>query len=165
MAQMEVSEVIVVAGLGCRADCAARDVVGALSSASQQYYINTIYISELYAPEPKSTEAGLLEAAAALGKPLLWLSLDLLRARSAEALTHSPRVQALLGVPSVAETAALAGAHLRMQREPHQHGAQARLLGPRISLGGATCALASLTLTHGAPWLFTSSARAPEPPT
>jgi cobalt-precorrin 5A hydrolase len=48
-----------------------------------------------------------------------------------QTLTHSQLSQALAGVPSVSEAAALAAA-----------GEGARLLGPRIVVGPATCALA-----------------------
>jgi cobalt-precorrin 5A hydrolase len=52
-------------------------------------------------------------------------------------VTRSERVVALMGVPSVAEAAALAAG-----------GTKARLLAPRIALGPATCALAA---TGGTP--------------
>jgi cobalt-precorrin 5A hydrolase len=45
-------------------------------------------------------------------------------------ITKSERVQELIGVPSVAEAAALAAG-----------GANARLLAPRIVVGPVTCAL------------------------
>jgi cobalt-precorrin 5A hydrolase len=51
---------------------------------------------------------------------------------AANTLTHSARSQALAGVPSVSETAALTAA-----------GAGARLYGPRIVVGPVTCALAT----------------------
>jgi cobalt-precorrin 5A hydrolase len=52
-------------------------------------------------------------------------------AAGARAETHSERVIALKGVPSIAEAAALAAG-----------GPSARLLAPRVVLGPATCALA-----------------------
>jgi cobalt-precorrin 5A hydrolase len=55
-----------------------------------------------------------------------------LRTASDRAATRSQRVAALTGVPSVAETAALAAA-----------GPTARLLATRRIVGGATCALAA----------------------
>ena len=48
------------------------------------------------------------------------------------AITRSARVQSLLGVPSVAETAALAAA-----------GPTSRLCGPRLAVGRVTCAIAT----------------------
>ena len=55
-----------------------------------------------------------------------------LRAANDRTETRSERVLALTGVPSVAEAAALAAA-----------GPSARLIGPRIVMGAATCALAA----------------------
>jgi cobalt-precorrin 5A hydrolase len=54
-----------------------------------------------------------------------------LEAAGPRTITHSPRVRALTGVPSVAEAAALALA-----------GPAARLIVPRIVLDQVTCALA-----------------------
>jgi cobalt-precorrin 5A hydrolase len=54
-----------------------------------------------------------------------------LEAADARIITRSERVLALTGVPSVAEAAALAAA-----------GPASRLVGPRVAIGPATCALA-----------------------
>ena len=54
-----------------------------------------------------------------------------LEATAARTLTMSARVIAVTGVPSLAEAAALAAG-----------GRAARLLGPRLAIGPATCALA-----------------------
>jgi cobalt-precorrin 5A hydrolase len=54
-----------------------------------------------------------------------------LEAAGARVVTRSERVLALMGVPSVAEAAALAAA-----------GPASRLLGSRVAVGPATCALA-----------------------
>jgi cobalt-precorrin 5A hydrolase len=55
-----------------------------------------------------------------------------LKAAGERTETKSDRVLALMGVPSVAEAAALAVA-----------GPSARLIGPRLVFGAATCALAA----------------------
>jgi cobalt-precorrin 5A hydrolase len=55
-----------------------------------------------------------------------------MKAASDRTETRSARVLALMGVPTVAEAAALAAA-----------GPAARLLGPRLVVGAATCALAA----------------------
>jgi len=151
MARIEVPEVVVVAGLGCRAGCLTRDIFEALTCALQSAYIHISILSQLYALDTKRSEAGLHETAVLVRKPLAWLSLEQLRARSAEVLTHSPRVQALFGVPSVAETAALAGAYQLQQRSSDTRANDsarppARLLGPRVSVGAATCALAAIPI-------------------
>ncbi len=78
-------------------------------------------------------EPGLRATAATLGLALTPLPEAALAAAAPACLTTSPRVQALTGLPSLAEAAALAAA-----------GPGARLLGPRQSAGGlATCALAT----------------------
>jgi cobalt-precorrin 5A hydrolase len=61
----------------------------------------------------------------------VFLPLEALKARKGAAATHSPRVQAMFGVGSVAEAAALVGA-----------GPGSRLLAPRVATPYAACALA-----------------------
>jgi cobalt-precorrin 5A hydrolase len=75
--------------------------------------------------------AGEIEAAIAEALARAGLSQHDLEAAGARVVTRSARVQALTGVPSVAEAAALAAA-----------GPASRLIGPRIAVGPATCALA-----------------------
>ncbi len=77
-------------------------------------------------------EAGFHEAAKTLGLDLVFLPLEALKARKGAAATHSPRVQAMFGVGSVAEAAALVGA-----------GPGSRLLAPRIATSYVACALAA----------------------
>jgi cobalt-precorrin 5A hydrolase len=55
-----------------------------------------------------------------------------LKAAGGRATTRSERVSALMGLPSLAETAALAAA-----------GPSARLIVSRLIVGAATCALAA----------------------
>ncbi|PWB94962.1 cobalamin biosynthesis protein [Methylosinus sporium] len=85
----------------------------------------------LFTIESKHGESGLEEAARLLNLPLVFLPLDTLLARKDELLTRSLRVEALTGVGSVAEAAALVGA-----------GAGSRLFGPRLASAGVTCAIA-----------------------
>lgn len=73
----------------------------------------------------------MVAAARTLRVPLVLVSQRELEAAGHRVATRSPRVMALMGVPSVAEAAALAAG-----------GASARLLGPRIAIGPATCAIA-----------------------
>ncbi|MBB4196867.1 hypothetical protein CCR94_10230 [Rhodoblastus sphagnicola] len=54
-----------------------------------------------------------------------------LQDRAAEVVSHSPRIEALAGVGSLAEAAALAGA-----------GENARLIVEKFSLDGVSCAVA-----------------------
>ena len=85
----------------------------------------------LFSIATKRDEAGLVEAAAALGLPLAFFEADELRAHAAGAQTISARIAQLHGVPSVAETAALAGA-----------GEGSVLLVTRRASARATCAIA-----------------------
>ena len=85
----------------------------------------------------KGGEPGIAATASALGVPLVLVPPTDLEAAGARTITRSERVVALMGVPSVAEASALAAC-----------GTTARLLGPRIALGPATCALAA---TGGTP--------------
>ncbi|WP_084484877.1 cobalamin biosynthesis protein [Methylosinus sp. LW3] len=85
----------------------------------------------LFTIESKRDEKGLHDAARQLNLPLVFLPHKMLLARKDELLTRSPRVEALTGVGSVAEAAALVGA-----------GTGSRLLGPRLASAGVTCAIA-----------------------
>ncbi len=63
--------------------------------------------------------------------PLVRVAPGDLEAAGSRTQSSSPRVKALVGVPSVAEAAALAAA-----------GPKAKLILPRIAVGPVTCALA-----------------------
>ncbi|MDQ0355493.1 cobalt-precorrin 5A hydrolase [Rhodoplanes tepidamans] len=80
----------------------------------------------------KSDESGVHDAAGTLGVPLVACPREDLDRVSDRILTRSHAVAAAVGVSSVAEAAALVAA-----------GRNARLLGPRVAAGTATCALAS----------------------
>jgi len=129
---------MIVAGLGCRKGGACADVLSAIEAALAEAGRGLVELSALYIPEFKRDEAALLEAARELGKPLHTLSRSVLELAASHTLTDSARVQAELGLPSVAECAALAGA------DRAGRAGRARLLAPRSAVGGATCALAEL---------------------
>jgi cobalt-precorrin 5A hydrolase len=116
-------------GLGCRRGVAAEAIVALVRSALGS--IDAASEATLYTIAGKETERALYEAAAELGLPLAFLPRAALAERSAETKTRSERVVELFGVPSVAETAALAGA-----------GAGAKLVTSRIVGAGVTCAIA-----------------------
>jgi cobalt-precorrin 5A hydrolase len=81
--------------------------------------------------DTKIREKGIEVAASVMRVPLVLVTLADLVATRMRVATRSARIQALIGVPSVAETAALAAG-----------GPAARLIAPRIVAGPATCALA-----------------------
>lgn len=117
-------------GVGARRGVSAQDVIAVVKQATQACEID-LREAAIFALESKSAEIGLKEAARDLGVELYFLPLDALRARKARSPTHSPRVQAMFGVGSVAEAAALVGA-----------GAGSRLLAPRLTSPTAACAIA-----------------------
>ena len=116
-------------GLGCRKGVSGEVLASLVREALGR--IGQTGAAALFTVDAKRAEAGLAQAAQALAMPLHFLTQEALAAVAGEAQTRSPRVEALFGVPSVAETAALAGA-----------GAGAVLILPRIARDDATCAIA-----------------------
>jgi cobalt-precorrin 5A hydrolase len=128
---------MIFAGVGCRANCDVEDLASSIAAALQSAERDLAEVHALYAPDFKKGEPCLSLITDKLGKPLILLSLTELEKHSHLALTSSERVKQRYGVPSIAETAALAGAHA------FSRGLVAvRLVGPRTIHGGATCALA-----------------------
>ncbi|MBE7219935.1 MAG: cobalamin biosynthesis protein [Caulobacteraceae bacterium] len=116
-------------GIGCRRLCPAAAVLDVVNEACAGLDLTG---AGLFTIEAKRQEGGLREAAAALGLPLAFLPADDL-ATIAERVTYrSSRVADAVGVPSVAEAAALAGA-----------GPGSRLIVPRLAHAAATCAVAA----------------------
>ena len=116
-------------GLGCRKGVSGEVIASLVREALAR--IEQSGAAALFTVDAKRDEAGLAQAARALAMPLHFLPQEALVAVADLAQTRSPRVEALFGVPSVAETAALAGA-----------GAGAVLILPRIARDDATCAIA-----------------------
>jgi len=114
---------MIVAGVGFSSDASAEDIVAVVRAAGGTAQV-------LAAPDFKET-AELHAAAAAMALPLVLIGRAALEAVQAQCATFSERAEAAVGLASVAEACALAGA-----------GAQSRLLAARISKGRATCALA-----------------------
>jgi cobalt-precorrin 5A hydrolase len=83
-------------------------------------------------PAAKGDEPGIAAAASALGVRLVLVPQLDLKTAGGRAASFSQRVMTLMGVPCVAEAAALAAG-----------GPAARLVLPRIAIGPATCALAT----------------------
>jgi cobalt-precorrin 5A hydrolase len=125
---------MIAAGFGCRPSCSVADLCAALELVLRANGASLLEVRALFGAEVAAAPA-LLEAATALDKPLLLLPLATLEASAGAALTRSARVLERFGLPSIAETAALAGL-----RELGAGGA--RLLSPRVAYGAATCALA-----------------------
>lgn len=116
-------------GIGCRRGVAAEAIVALVRETLAAHEVADM--PPLFSIETKADEAGLIRAARLLTAPVLFLSRESLAEVAGRAITHSPRVTDLFGLPSVAETAALAGA-----------GPGGTLAGPRLARDGVTCALA-----------------------
>jgi len=123
---------MIVAGIGCRRGASAADIRAVIAHALARAGLASHALDLVAAPESKADEQGVSAAAAALGVPLVLVPSADLQAAGGRTQTRSDRVLALMGVPSVAEAAALAAS-----------GPAARLILPRITLGVATCALAA----------------------
>jgi cobalt-precorrin 5A hydrolase len=132
-------EAVIAAGFGCRAGCPVEHVLAVLEQVLTSGGRQLEQVQALYTADFKHAEPALLRAAELLNKPLLALPLAKLRAQSGGALSCSAQTLERFGVPSVAETAALAGA---LGQGSGARGALPRLLGPRQVSGSATCALA-----------------------
>ena len=117
-------------GIGCKKGCSTEAIV-ALVARAMARATSAGASACLFTHEAKKCEPGLAEAAKALGLPLVFLKAEVLQQASLRAITCSPKVMALFGLPSIAETAALAGA-----------GPSSILLVSRMSDGGASCAIA-----------------------
>ncbi|MCW2243899.1 cobalamin biosynthesis protein [Azospirillum canadense] len=119
---------MIAAGVGCRSGCPGAEIAGLVRAVVAEAGVNA---DVLAAPMRKRNEAGLRDAADLLVLPLAFVDDADLAAVQDRTQTRSARVEAAVGVASVAEAAALAAA-----------GPGARLLLPRRSTPRATCALA-----------------------
>jgi cobalt-precorrin 5A hydrolase len=123
---------MIVAGVGCRKGVQPGDVKSVIVAALERAGIDVSELRLIATIYAKSRENGIEVAASVMRVPLVLVTpADLISAQMRVA-TRSERVQALVGVPSVAEAAALAAG-----------GPAARLIAPRVVVGPATCALAA----------------------
>lgn len=118
-------------GLGCRRNASASDIETLIAEVLARASLSAADLGVVATERAKSEQPGIIEAARRLGCPLVGFAASELAAVAHLAVTTSERVQRLKGVPSVAETAALAAA-----------GKRARLIAPRIAHPTAACALA-----------------------
>jgi cobalt-precorrin 5A hydrolase len=123
---------MIVAGIGCRRGTPAAAIAAVIDAALARAGVAKDALDIIAAPAAKGDELGIAATASALGVALVLVPRSELETAGERAVTRSERVIALIGVPSVAEAAALAAA-----------GATARLLVSRIAIGPATCALAT----------------------
>jgi cobalt-precorrin 5A hydrolase len=122
---------MIAAGVGCRRNAPAEDVEAVIATALRKAGLDAAAIGVVATLDGKAQEPGIIEAVRRLGCALRQCSLLELLSVSHLAIGKSQRVRRAVGVPSVAESAALAAA-----------GRNARLLVPRQANATATCALA-----------------------
>ncbi|MGZ5862099.1 MAG: cobalamin biosynthesis protein [Methyloceanibacter sp.] len=122
---------MIVAGIGCRKGASQSEVEAAVEEALTKAGQARDALGLLATSDGKAGEPGIVAAAQAAGVPLVRVAPGDLEAAGSRTQSSSPRVKALVGVPSVAEAAALAAG-----------GPQAKLILPRITIGPVTCALA-----------------------
>ncbi len=123
---------MIVAGVGCRRGAPASDIEAAIRAALARANVSADALDAVATMASKSAEAGIRAAAKKLGVAFVPVSDAEIKAAGDRTETRSARVLALIGVPAVAEAAALAAA-----------GPAARLISPRLAIGAATCALAA----------------------
>jgi cobalamin biosynthesis protein CbiG len=129
---MAMDKTMIIAGIGCRRGAAAADVEAAIAAALARAGISAADLTGIATSDAKRSETGIQAAAVAFGLVITPVADAELRCAGARTATRSDRVLALVGVPSLAEAAALAAA-----------GPASRLIAPRIAIGAATCALAA----------------------
>ena len=129
---------MIVAGIGSRKGVTVEQVLAAIDAALAAYGLGREELSLLATTELKRDEAGLIEAASALGLELNIVEETELQAAADRTLTRSEMSVKEAGTPSVSEASALAAA-----------GLGGWLLGSRAALGPVTCAIAISDAEHG----------------
>ncbi|OAS26763.1 hypothetical protein A5481_04670 [Methylobacterium platani] len=122
----------VVAGIGFRHATLPGEIVSLVADGLRQAGLAGARLVALATAEDRADDPAIREAAGTLGVPLVAVGVEALREAGRRVVTRSVRIEALRGVGSLAEAAALAAA-----------GPDARLVLPRIASAGATCALAA----------------------
>jgi cobalt-precorrin 5A hydrolase len=124
-------EAMIVAGIGCKRGTLSDDIVSLILAALSSFGIARENLDAIATEASKADERGILDAARTLSVRLIRCSLADLDRFADQVMTRSSRVQALKGVPSIAEASALVAA-----------GRNARLLGARVAAEKVTCAIA-----------------------
>jgi cobalt-precorrin 5A hydrolase len=122
---------MIIAGIGCKRGTSSEELVSLISAVLAAHDIARDKLDAIATETLKADEAGIAGAAQQLSVCVVRCSLLDLDGIADKVLTHSERVRAIKGVPSIAEASALLAA-----------GHNARLLGARVAAGNATCAIA-----------------------
>ena len=124
---------MIVAGVGGRTGATACEVEAAIAAALDRASLDASALGMIATSPAKAAEPGIAEAASSRGVKFVVVAQAAFQAAGNRAVTRSERVLSLTGVPSVSEAAALAAG-----------GPSARLVMPRVAVGPATCALATI---------------------
>ncbi len=119
----------VIVGIGCRRGMTAEAIKDAVQSALDTATVKRSEVRFLASADVKSTEAGLIQAAAEMGIPLRFIASEEIRS-CPKVFGQSEWVKEKVNLPAVAEPAALLA------------GRRTRLILPRTSFGGITVAVA-----------------------
>ncbi len=122
---------MIVAGIGCGRGTLSEDVVSLIFAALSNFGISHEDLSAIATETSKADGQGIANAARHLSVPLVRCPVADLGRVADQVMTRSLRVQAIKGVPSIAEASALVAA-----------GHNARLLGARVAANKVTCAIA-----------------------
>lgn len=118
-------------GIGCRAGRSAEAVLAVIAQAIADLPPGRLAGLVICTSAAKLDEPGIAQAARRLGLPLKGFPPDVLAAQRARLVTLSARVEAITGLPGIAEAAALAAV-----------GPLGKLILPRFTLDGVTGAVA-----------------------
>src|SRR3981189_1018383 len=127
---MASEEAMIVAGIGCGRETSSEDIVSLIFVALSNFGIAQEKLTAIATETSKADERGIASAARTLPAPLVRCPVADLGRVAGQVLTHSLRVQELMGVPAIAEASALVAA-----------GPNARLLGARLAANKVTCAI------------------------
>lgn len=119
----------IIIGIGCRRGVSAETVVAAVKEALERAGVGLEEVRLLASADIKSNEAGLREAATSLGVPIRFIPSGQIR-DAKKAFTQSDLAQKKVGLPAVAEPAALLA------------GKSTKLILERITWKGVTVAMA-----------------------
>ena len=122
---------MIVAGIGCGRETSSEEIMSLIAVALSNFGIAQENLTAIATESSKADERGIAGAARSLSIPVLSCPIADLGRVADQVLTHSLRVQAIKGVPSIAEASALVAA-----------GPNARLLGARVASNRVTCAIA-----------------------
>jgi cobalt-precorrin 5A hydrolase len=128
---MASEEAMIVAGIGCGRETSSDDIVSLISVVLSNFGIAPENLTAIATETSKADQQGIAGAARSLSLPILRCPLADLGRVADRVLTRSLRVEAIKGVPSIAEASALVAA-----------GPNARLLGARVAANKVTCAIA-----------------------